>query len=87
MKASKTLTSIVAASALVGAIGLAYAQTSGSTTPMQPTAPADQTMQNRGTTVTPGSSATTGPSAMPAAPAATPDAGMQMERPAQADRN
>lgn len=79
MKASKTLTSIVAASALVGVIGLAYAQTSGTTTPAQPMPPADPTLQNQGTTVTPG------PSAMPGT--TTPGAGMQMERPAQADRN
>lgn len=85
MKASKTLTSVVAATALVGAIGLAYAQTSGTTTPAQPTAPADQTMQNQGTTVTPGQS--TMPAAPSATPSTTPGAGMQMERPAQADRN
>ena len=88
MKASKTLTSVVAASALVGAIGLAYAQSTTTTTPAMP---ADQTTQNQGTTVTPSQST------MPATPSATPstttttttspDAGMRMERPAQADRN
>ena len=79
MKASKTLTSFVAATALVGVIGLAYAQTSGTTTPVQPTAPADQTMQNQGTTTSPGS--------MQAPAAAADTASVQVERPAQADRN
>ncbi|MCY7370708.1 MAG: hypothetical protein LH479_07525 [Polaromonas sp.] len=85
MKASKTLTTLVAASALVGVIGLAYAQTSGTTTPMQPTTPADQTMQNQGGTMSPGTN--TSP-ASPNAPAMnSPSADMPMERPAQADRN
>ena len=78
MKASKTLTSLVAAAAVAGSIGLAYAQT----TPAEPTTPsamptAPTTMENQGTT-------TTTPSAMPTT---TPPAGMQTERAAQADRN
>ena len=60
MKASKTLTSLVAAAAVAGSIGLAYAQTTtpDTTTPSaSPTAPS--TMGNQGTTTT------TTPSAMP----------------------
>ena len=80
MKASKTLTSLVAAAAVAGSIGLAYAQTTtttpDTTTPSAtPTAPS--TMGNQGTT-------TTTPSAMPTT---TEPAGMQTERAAQADRN
>ena len=77
MKASKTLTSALAAVAVVGSIGLAYAQTTG-TTPY--TAPADtsaQPMQNQGTTTQ---------ATMPA-PSTTDSTAMQTERPAQADRN
>ena len=77
MKASKTLTSLVAAAAVAGSIGLAYAQTTtpDTTTPSAtPTAPS--TMGNQGTT--------TPPSAMPTT---TDPAGMQTERAAQADRN
>ena len=77
MKASKTLTSLVAAAAVAGSIGLAYAQTTtpDTTTPSAtPTAPS--TMGNQGTTTT--------PSAMPTT---TDPAGMQTERAAQADRN
>ena len=80
MKASKTLTSLVAAAAVAGSIGLAYAQTTtpDTTTPTAtPTAPS--TMGNQGTTTT-----TTTPSAMPTT---TDPAGMQTERAAQADRN
>ena len=80
MKASKTLTSLVAAAAVAGSIGLAYAQTTtpDTTTPSAtPTAPS--TMGNQGTTTT-----TTTPSAMPTT---TDPAGMQTERAAQADRN
>ena len=74
MKASKTLASAVAAVAVVGAIGMAYAQTPDATT-----TPADQTMQNQ---------VTTPDSAAPAAaPATTDTTGFQAERPAQADRN
>ena len=79
MKASKTLTSLLAAVAVAGSIGLAYAQTTttDTTTPSAtPTAPA--TMGNQGaTTSTPGAMPTT----------TEPAAGMQAERPAQADRN
>lgn len=82
MKASKTLASAVAAAAVVGAIGLAYAQTPDAAT--QPATPADasgQTMQNQ-------SPPTTTPDAMQTPAATTTDtAGFQGERPAQADRN
>ena len=78
MKASKTLTSLVAAAAVAGSIGLAYAQTTTPDTTMPsatPTTPS--TTGNQGTT-------TTTPSAMPTT---TEPAGMQTERAAQADRN
>ena len=80
MKASKTLTSLVAAAAVAGSIGLAYAQTTTPDTTMPsatPTTPS--TTGNQGTTTT-----TTTPSAMPTT---TEPAGMQTERAAQADRN
>jgi len=76
MKASKTLTSLLAAAAVAGSIGLAYAQTTDTVTP--PSSPAmPAPMQNQGTT-------TMTPSTTPASPDT---AGMQTERPAQADRN
>jgi len=71
MRASKTLASAVAAAAVVGAIGLAYAQDTSTTTPA-----ADQTMQNQGST-----SPSTSPST------STDTAVTPTERPAQADRN
>lgn len=81
MKSSKTLTSAVVAAALVGGIGLAYAQTqdpSQSMQPapmqqMQPAAPGAGTMANQ-------------PSTDAAATPST-DTSFQAERPAQADRN
>jgi len=73
MRASKTLASAVAAAAVVGAIGLAYAQDTSTTTPGTP---ADQTMQNQGST-----SPSTSPST------STDTAVTPTERPAQADRN
>lgn len=54
MKASKTLASAVAAVAVVGAIGMAYAQTPDTTT-----TPAEQTMQNQVTTPDSAAPATT----------------------------
>jgi hypothetical protein len=78
MRASKTLASAVAAAAVVGAIGLAYAQTPDpSTQSGSPTDTSAQPMQNQVTT--PDSSA---PSTTTSDTAATPT-----ERPAQADRN
>lgn len=78
MKASKTLVSLVAAAAVAGSIGLAYAQTTpAETTTPSATPAAPATMENQGTT-------TTTPSAMPTT---TQPAGMQTERAAQADRN
>jgi hypothetical protein len=80
MKASKTLASAVAAAAVVGAIGMAYAQTPDpSTQSTPPTDTTGQTMQNQ---------VTTPDSAAPAAaPSTTDTSGFQTERPAQADRN
>jgi hypothetical protein len=76
MKASKTLTSLLAAAAVAGSIGLAYAQTTDTTQP--PTSPAMPAPEvNQGTT----------PSTSPAPSTTTEPAGMQAERPAQADRN
>ena len=76
MKASKTLASAAAAAAVVGAIGLAYAQTPDPGT--QPATPADtssQTMQNQPS-----------PSTSPGMSTESPSTGVT-ERPAQADRN
>ncbi|WP_309680257.1 hypothetical protein [Polaromonas sp.] len=80
MKASKTLASAIAAAAVVGAIGLAYAQTpDAATQPVKPAESGGQTMQNQSTTT---------PDAMQTPAASTTDtAGFQGERPAQADRN
>ncbi len=81
MKSSKTLTSAFVAAALVGGIGLAYAQTqdpsqtmqSAPTQQMEPAAPAANAMTNQ-------------PSTDAAATPST-DTSFQAERPAQADRN
>ena len=79
MKASKTLTSLLAAAAVAGSIGLAYAQTTDTTQP--PTSPAmPAPAESQGTT-------TMTPSATPSPSSTEPAAGMQTERPAQADRN
>lgn len=75
MKVSKSLASLVAATAVAGSIGLAYAQTTDTTTP--PAAAPDTSMQNQGTSAPGGMTA----------PSATEPAGMPTERPAQADRN
>ena len=80
MKASKTLASAVAAAAVVGAIGLAYAQTPDTTAPATPADTSGQTMQNQGTTSP--SMSTESPS-----PSTSSTTGLQAERPAQADRN
>lgn len=77
MKASKTLASAVAAAAVVGAIGLVYAQTPDTTTPAVPADTSSPPMQSQGTT-SPGSVQT---------PAAGDTAALPAERPAQADRN
>lgn len=78
MRASKTLASAIAAVAVVGTIGLAYAQTPDTATqPASPTDTSSQTMQNQVTT--PDSAA---PAATTGDTAVTPT-----ERPAQADRN
>ncbi len=85
MKASRTLTSLVAAAAVAGSIGLAYAQTTAPDTTTPSAAPTTPAMPaatgNQGTTTT---TTTTTPSAMPTT---TGPAGMQTERAAQADRN
>lgn len=87
MNTSKTLTSAVAAAALVGAIGLAYAQTTA-VDPATTNPPANSTTVDTPvppmTTRTPTApSATTNNSAMPATRTDT----MPTERAAQADRN
>ena len=79
MKALKILTSAVSAAAVVGAVGLAYAQTSSTTTNAAPPAGTSaETMQNQGTT----NSVTQPPSTT-----GTDSANLPTERPAQADRN
>ena len=81
MKASKTLTSLVAAAAVAGSIGLAVAQTTTPDTTTPSAAPAAAaTPAITGNT----GSTTTTPSA---APTTTEPSGMQTERAAQADRN
>lgn len=103
MKTSKTLTSAVVAAAILGGIGLAYAQTqdpSQSTqTPGSTTQNSGSTMPNSGSTTMPNSGSTmqnqpattmqNQPSSadMSATPATRNTAGMRTERPAQADRN
>lgn len=90
MKVSRTMTSLAAAASLVGAIGLAYAQTSGGTyqTPQQAQmgstdgTPNNNSNMNNATTQTPG--------AMPAQTQAAPTTDMNATAPAlppQADRN
>ena len=82
MKTSKSLISIVVAASLVGAIGLAYAQTQ---TPSQPVDPSSA-MTNQ-----PATGGMSAPMAnQPATgtmPAPSTDTSMQAERPVQADRN
>lgn len=78
MKVSKTLTSAVAAAAVVGAIGLVYAQTPDTAAPAVPADTSSPPMQSQGTTTSPGSMQT---------PAASDAAALPAERPAQADRN
>jgi hypothetical protein len=76
MKASKTLASAVAAAAVVGAIGMAYAQTPDTTTqPASPTDTSSQTMQAQPADTSTPSTTSSDVSAAPT------------ERPAQADRN
>ncbi|MBW8720853.1 MAG: hypothetical protein JF626_02815 [Polaromonas sp.] len=94
MKASKPLASVVAAAAVVGAIGLAYAQTPGGSTGATSSGDtSSQTMQNQGTTGTStdttGSSTGTSGSTMGNSSSTTSSdtTGFQSERPAQADRN
>jgi len=81
MRASKPLASVVAAAAVVGAIGLAYAQTPDTST-TTPGASTDQTMQNQGTT-----GSTTGSTSGTSSSTSADTAVTPTERPAQADRN
>ena len=74
MKSSKTLTSAVVAATLVGAIGLAYAQTQTPQTQM----PSQSTDSSTPMANQPATGTMSAPST---------DASMQVERPAQADRN
>ena len=103
MKSSKTLTSAVVAAALVGAIGLAYAQTqtpSQSTDPSTPMtnqsstgtmgSPSNGTMANQPSTGTMGSPSNGTMANQPSTGTMrSPSNGtmMQTERPAQSDRN
>lgn len=50
----KTLSTGIAAAAVVGTIGLAYAQSTPETVPATPTSPAQTTATDNSTTVTPG---------------------------------
>lgn len=92
MKATTTMTSLVAAASLVGAIGLAYAQTSGGTyqTPQQAQmgsvdgTPNNNSNMNNSTTQM---QQTQTPQTMPAQTQANPDMGTQQPLPPQADRN
>jgi hypothetical protein len=89
MQLTKTLTSVIAATGMVGVIGLAYAQ--ATTDPAQTTPPATSTTPST-TTMQPGdpaTSATTTPptsATTPAAPMATDSAPSTTLEP-QADRN
>jgi hypothetical protein len=91
MKASKPLASVVAAAAVVGAIGLAYAQTPGTATGATSSGDtSSQTMQNQGTTgtATDTTGSTSGSTTGNSSSTTTNDTtGFQSERPAQADRN
>lgn len=77
MKASKSLTSTLAATAVVGFISLAYAQTADTTAPSYSSG---QTTQNQGTASPDAGVQTPSTSTTDTAVTAT-------ERPAQADRN
>ncbi|HSV54585.1 MAG TPA: hypothetical protein VLJ57_20855 [Burkholderiaceae bacterium] len=89
MKFAKTLTASVAAAALVGAIGFAYAQTTDSSGPGPATAGGAATqLQNQpaDSTATPPVSSST-PMSSSAPPASSSDTtNMTTERTAQADR-
>ncbi|RCW67557.1 hypothetical protein [Pseudorhodoferax soli] len=87
MKASTTLTSLVAAASLVGAIGLAYAQTTGGTTqtPQQAQMGAVDGTPNNNSNMN--NSTTQTPQTMPAETQANPNMGTQQTLPPQADRN
>jgi len=78
MKSSKTLTSAVVAVALVGTIGLAFAQTQTDSQPINSPTP----MANQPATGTMGTQP-----GMDTMAAPTTDTTMQNERAAQADRN
>ena len=81
MKSLKTLTSAAVAAALVGGIGLAYAQTQDPSQTMQ-AAPTQQM-----TPATPGASPMANQPSTNAMTSPSTDTSFQTERPAQADRN
>lgn len=82
MNVLKPLTSALVVTAIVGAIGLAYAQTSETATPPAPLDTSAQPMQN------PAPSMQNQPAPeTSAAPTRNDTAVMPIERPAQADRN
>lgn len=82
MNASKTLTAIAAAAALVGSIGYASAQQGGDSMAPNAGSPADSTQMN--TTPPATDTTTTAPSAVPADTTTTM---VDSERAPQADRN
>jgi hypothetical protein len=89
MKASKTLASAFAAAAVVGAIGMAYAQTPDPAT-QSTTATGTSALppQNQVTNSDASTPATSSGSTMSNSTGTTTDTtGFQTERPAQADRN
>ncbi|MGC3983381.1 MAG: hypothetical protein QM777_00900 [Pseudorhodoferax sp.] len=87
MKASTTMTSLVAAASLVGAIGLAYAQTSGGTyqTPQQAQMGSVDGTPNNNSNMN--NATTQMPQGTPPQTQASPDMGTQQPLPPQADRN
>lgn len=92
MKSSKTLTSILVAAAMVGGIGLAYAQTGSNQGAGSGTAPGNNAALNSAPAANSGApmgattmGATTDSSM--AAPSTSDTSSFKAERPAQADRN
>lgn len=92
MQATRTVTTLVAAASLVGAIGLAYAQQAGggtSQTPQQAQmgamdgTPNNNSNMNNATTQNPGAT----PTQTPMQTQANPNMGTAPDLPPQADRN
>ena len=88
MKASKTLTSALVAAAMVGGIGLAYAQTGADQGAGTGTAPGNNPALNSAPAATTGAPMGATTDTNMAAPATPSDTGsFKAERPAQPDRN